>query len=146
MGLGSEHRGPSCGPYFRGATFLLQACFLTQKDTTESGKKASQASIQQGDLLGGPVVMSLPSSAEDAGPIPGQRTRIPHATRQLSLCGDCRAHVHQRKRSPHAAAGSLPVATHTPQTQPKQSEAKTPTKQTSSGRLISGICKIHKSP
>ena len=37
--------------------------------------------------------MSLPSNAEDAGPIPGQRTKIPHATRQLSLCGNCRAHA-----------------------------------------------------
>ena len=28
--------------------------------------------------------MNLPSSAEDAGSVPGQRTEIPHATRQLS--------------------------------------------------------------
>ena len=33
---------------------------------------------------GGPVVKNLPSNAEDAGLIPGQGTKIPHATGQLS--------------------------------------------------------------
>ena len=38
------------------------------------------------DLSGGPVVKNLPCSARDAGPIPGLRTKIPHAKGQLSLC------------------------------------------------------------
>ena len=34
----------------------------------------------------GPVVKNLPSNAADAGSIPGQGTKIPHAAEQLSLC------------------------------------------------------------
>ena len=34
---------------------------------------------------GGPVVMNPPSNAGEPGSIPGQRTKIPHATGQLSL-------------------------------------------------------------
>ena len=33
---------------------------------------------------GGPVVKNLPCNAGDAGSIPGQRTKIPHAAGQLS--------------------------------------------------------------
>ena len=36
------------------------------------------------DFPGGPVVKHLPSNAGDAGSIPGQRTKIPHAEEQLS--------------------------------------------------------------
>ena len=36
------------------------------------------------DFPGGPVVKHPPSNAGDAGPIPGQGTKIPHATGQLS--------------------------------------------------------------
>ena len=32
------------------------------------------------DLLGGPLVKSLPSSAEDTGSIPGWGAKIPHAS------------------------------------------------------------------
>ena len=32
-----------------------------------------------GDFPGGPVVKNLPSNAGDAGSIPGQETKIPHA-------------------------------------------------------------------
>ena len=39
-----------------------------------------------GDFPGGPAVKSPPSSAEDAGLIPGQGTKIPRAAGQLSLC------------------------------------------------------------
>ena len=35
------------------------------------------------DFPGGSVVKNLPSNAGDAGLIPGQGTKIPHATRQL---------------------------------------------------------------
>ena len=38
------------------------------------------------DFLGGPVVTNLPCNAGDAGSIPGQETRILHASEQLSPC------------------------------------------------------------
>ena len=37
------------------------------------------------DSPGGPIVRNPPSNAGDASSIPGQGTKIPHATRQLSL-------------------------------------------------------------
>ena len=37
-----------------------------------------------GDFPSGPVVKSPPPSAGDSGLIPGQGTKIPHATGQLS--------------------------------------------------------------
>ena len=36
------------------------------------------------DLPSGPVVKNLPCNAGDAGSIPGQGTKIPHAVEQLS--------------------------------------------------------------
>ena len=36
------------------------------------------------DFPGGPVVKNLPSNAGNVDLIPGQGTKIPHATRQLS--------------------------------------------------------------
>ena len=39
----------------------------------------------RGDFPGGPVVKNLPYNAGDAGLIPGQGAKIPHATGQLSL-------------------------------------------------------------
>ena len=36
------------------------------------------------DFPGGPMVKNLPSNAGDVGLIPGQGTKIPHATGQLS--------------------------------------------------------------
>ena len=38
------------------------------------------------DFPGGPVVKNPPSNAGDAGLIPGQGTKIPHAMEQLSPC------------------------------------------------------------
>ena len=38
------------------------------------------------DFPGGPVVKNPPSNAGDAGLIPGQGTKLPHATGQLSPC------------------------------------------------------------
>ena len=38
------------------------------------------------DFPGGPVVKNLPCNAGDAGSIPGQGTKIPHAAGQLSPC------------------------------------------------------------
>ena len=37
------------------------------------------------DFPGGPVVNNLPFNSGDAGSIPGQGTKIPHAVEQLSL-------------------------------------------------------------
>ena len=39
--------------------------------------------VHHQDFLGGPVVENPPSNAGDEGWIPGQGTRIPHATGQL---------------------------------------------------------------
>ena len=40
--------------------------------------------IVVGDFTGGPVVKNQSCNAADAGSIPGQGTKIPHAPRQLS--------------------------------------------------------------
>jgi len=40
-----------------------------------------------GDFPGGPTVKNLSSSAEDESSIPGQVTKIPHATGQLNPLG-----------------------------------------------------------
>ena len=56
-----------------------------------------------GDFPGGPVVKNLPSNAGDAGSIPGQGTKIPHAAGQLGphatttepVCLNERAHMPQ---------------------------------------------------
>ena len=38
------------------------------------------------DFPGGPVVKNPPCNAEDEGLIPGRRTKMPHASGQLSPC------------------------------------------------------------
>ena len=43
-----------------------------------------ESRIQGRDFPGGPVVKNLPSSAGDAGSIPGREVKIPHAAGQLS--------------------------------------------------------------
>ena len=48
---------------------------------------------------GGPVVKNLPCNVGDAGSIPGQGTKIPHATEQLNLLATTRESVHPNKRS-----------------------------------------------
>ena len=68
------------------------------------------------DFLGGPVVKSPPSSAGDAGSIPGWGTKIPHSAGQLSLCAatrepvchNYRAHTPQLERSPPATMKTRP--------------------------------------
>ena len=40
----------------------------------------------RGDFPSGPVVKNPPYNAGDAGSIPGQGTKIPHAAGQLSPC------------------------------------------------------------
>ena len=42
--------------------------------------------VEPWDFPGGPVVKNLPCNAGDVGSIPGQGTKIPHDTKQLSLC------------------------------------------------------------
>ena len=48
----------------------------------------------EGNFSGGPEVKSSPSNAGDVGSIPGQGTKIPHATGQLSLHVTTREFVH----------------------------------------------------
>ena len=48
-------------------------------------KKEKQKTVKR-VFPGGTVVKNLPSNAGDAGSIPGQGTKIPHALGQLSLC------------------------------------------------------------
>ena len=59
-----------------------------------------------GDFPGGPAVESPPSNAGDVGSIPGQGTKVPHASGQLSPCS--RAHAPQLE-SPRAATREKPV-------------------------------------
>ena len=47
-------------------------------------KPPNHQEICPGDFPGGPVVKNPPSNAGDTGSIPGQGTKIPHATGQLS--------------------------------------------------------------
>ena len=42
----------------------------------------------------GPVVKNLPCNEKDMGSIPGEGTKIPHATEQLSLCATTTAPLH----------------------------------------------------
>ena len=46
--------------------------------------------LKKQHLPGGPVVKNLPCNAEDTDSIPGQGTKIPHATLQLSLWATAR--------------------------------------------------------
>ena len=72
-----------------------------------------------GDFPGGPAVKNPPSSAGDAGSIPGWGTKTPHAAGQLSPRAATTepthsgAHAPQLERSPHAAMKSLRAATKT---------------------------------
>ena len=70
---------------------------------------------QPRDFPGGPVVKNPSCSAEDAGLIPGQGTKIPRAAGQLHTtttelaCSG--AHVPQLERRPRTATKSLCAAT-----------------------------------
>ena len=52
------------------------------------------------DLPGGPAVKSLPCNAGDVGLIPGQGTKIPHATEQLSPHASTREPAYHKLWSP----------------------------------------------
>ena len=58
--------------------FLFSWCLHT------SGRGRHWSSNCTRDFPGGPVVKNPPSNAGDAGSIPGQGTKMPHATGQLS--------------------------------------------------------------
>ena len=66
------------------------------------------------------MVKNPPSNAGDAGSIPGQGTKIPHATGQLSLRAATTEPVHSGAHTPQLE--SLHVAT----TEPVRSRARTP--------------------
>ena len=53
------------------------------------------------DIPGGPVVKNPPYNAGDMGSIPGQGTKIPHATGQLSPCATT-TELARLNQSPHA--------------------------------------------
>ena len=61
-----------------------------------------------GDLPGGPVVKNPPSNAGDVGSIPGQGTKIPHATGQLSPRATTTepAHLNERAHVPQTTEPS----------------------------------------
>ena len=59
----------------------------------------SPQNLENGDFLGGPVAKNLPSNAGDMGSIPGQGTKIPHATGQLSPRPTTTESTHRSKRS-----------------------------------------------
>ena len=52
-----------------------------------------------GDFLDGSVIKNLSCSAKDAGSVPGQGTKIPHALEQLSLGITTTEPVHHNERS-----------------------------------------------
>ena len=61
-------------------TVTLESRFTYDK----TKNKAEQQNCAAGNFPGGPVVKNPPSNAGDAGSIPGQGSKIPYATGQLS--------------------------------------------------------------
>ena len=60
------------------------------------------------------MVKNLSANAGDAGSIPGQGTKIPHAAGLLSPCTSTREHAHHNYRahlpwSPHATTRERPM-------------------------------------
>ena len=64
---------------------------------TDKQKTNSRGYRRTGDFSGGLVVKNPPSNAGDMGSIPGWRTKIPHAERQLSLCVSVKTQHRQNK-------------------------------------------------
>ena len=64
---------------------------------TNKQKTNSRGYRETGDFSGGLVAKNPPSNAGDMGSIPGWRTKIPHAERQLSpcVCENTSSHVSQ---------------------------------------------------
>ena len=71
--------------------------------------------MRKRDFSGGPVVKNPLSKAGDVGLIPGQETKIPYATGQLSSCSAAtewacsRAWVSQQERSPHTTTSTCTI-------------------------------------
>ena len=84
-------QGPAlgCGAgHFRNS--VLRACLNNGFAYLETDK-SYQECYRLRDLADGPVVKNLPSNLGDAGSIPGQGTKIPHAAGQLSPCTTMKA-------------------------------------------------------
>ena len=111
--------------YLKHREYTFSKCTLNiiRNNTYQTNKKVSKYSM---DFPGGPVVKNLPSNAGDVGLITARRTKIPHATGQLSprattsestRPGACapqledKTHTPQLERSPHAATKSPHTAT-----------------------------------
>ena len=78
----------------------------TENKHTIEGKNQQSQKLVLWDFPGGPMVKNPPSNAVDVGSIPGQGTKIPQATGQLSLCAleperrnQREARVHRNRRS-----------------------------------------------
>ena len=63
----------------------------------ESDATEQLSTHTQRDLLGSPVAGSLPSSVEDMGSIPGQGTKILHASELLSPCATMENPLHSNQ-------------------------------------------------
>ena len=91
----------------------LLSCFLHQVVTSGSpsspfrSRWTTQVRHSEEGLPGGPVVENPPCNAGNAGLIPGQGTKIPHAMEQLSLPTTTRESVHHNKISHITQQGSL---------------------------------------
>ena len=71
-------KSPEINPHIYGQLILNNDAKIIQK-----GKRI-RFLTNDADFPGGPVVTNLPSNEGDAGSIPGQGTKIPHAAGQLS--------------------------------------------------------------
>ena len=76
---------------------------------------SSEISIP-GDFPSGPVIRNPPANAGDMGLIPGPRTKIPHASRQLSPTRSSEAH----KPRAGALQQEKPRQTRSPRTTTKE--------------------------
>ena len=78
----------TCDPLSLG-TVYFSLLFYNHKTAQWASKLKEHLALQRSskDFAGGPVVKNLPTNAGDAGSIPGQRIKIPHATGQLSPHG-----------------------------------------------------------
>ena len=71
------------------------------KSFLPSTRISDHKTVQNGNFPGGLVVKNLPSYAGDAGWIPGQGTKIPHAMGQLSLHAITKEPTCHNQRSTH---------------------------------------------
>ena len=67
----------------------------------------------KGDFPGGPVVQNRPCNGGDSEPIPGQGTKIPHATGQRSPC-TATAEPVRHSQTAHRPQAASPCASEVP--------------------------------